>query len=651
MSNFYETELDGLFNQARDNGRIEFIYTLVRVSGMGEGEDNLISLKLGLDKLDKNEVKNIAFFNTCKLALSSDIFLVLVNLINCSNKRFFDCNPFFHLLRKDSLELIEATPFEIVCELVNIIKKTDKVKLQQIMEKVFNQDVLDYLQSDFSFEKSKELEGALKELREFIKVFIDLYFEMRLKYKNNQRLFKRQNFEVIELLIDEVYRLNGFKMYFSNGTSAHYIRNLENTTCSNVFSGKTVSFYLGNVSELKKEYMVENKRLYEIGLPGKFNKHGEWKPLFFPGDSEQFIKEAKLVSEDQDVQGIYFYMLCTGHRVIEFIVRTTLEIPLEFTHLGEKFHLYKCLKENNEKSSNSTIQIYDGWVELETGSIQEIETQLNGIRYALNVIGFTYRVSIDWRTKYKIAENMEALAIPTNDDLTILDMVLKEMSSDEKEVFVLSYALDWYVKGRTTKNILISFLSYYIALESVASAIARGDVVFGLNYQSENKGLRKERREKGIQDLHEQFYESNPIRFVQEAYLKYVTSITGNTKKIAELVLGENSEEVQLLFDKTGDNEPSLHQIRGKIAHGDIALLLKKDVDLVMKHLHEIRSISWKFLMRIILKLQPTENLPTWSNTYKSEYNMADPRSTLCYSNESLLPKEVVWNIKSEWFD
>jgi len=44
--------------------------------------------------------------------------------------------------------------------------------------------------------------------------------------------------------------------------------------------------------------------------------------------------------------------------------------------------------------------------------------------------------------------------------------------------------MDWYVRGRTSNNIFLRFLSYYISLESVASAIIEGDADINLGFLS-----------------------------------------------------------------------------------------------------------------------------------------------------------------------
>ena len=56
-------------------------------------------------------------------------------------------------------------------------------------------------------------------------------------------------------------------------------------------------------------------------MPGRYNKLGEWKPIIYPGKTDTLHKDAMEMSEDDEVRGTLFYMMCTGYRVIEFAAR------------------------------------------------------------------------------------------------------------------------------------------------------------------------------------------------------------------------------------------------------------------------------------------------------------------------------------------
>lgn len=645
---YWTSLLRELFDDARKNGGIEYIYTLVRVTGIGEGPDQLISLKLILDELDNKDQSELA--QACKKAVDcEDIYILLINLIRCATKVTYASHPFSHLYEGAMFERIKPTNIQVVHELVNIAIQQGKPKLARIIEQIFSNDILSFFQDTNITTVPANLKDRMEDCYYFLKTFLNMYYEERLSFKSSNKFYKCPGFEVLELLTNEEYGLFGFKMYFSNSTFAYFMRTLENTDCLNICDTNPVNFQIGLLNDLKNEWMVGQKRLYEIGLPGRYNNLGEWKPIVHPASPEHLIKEAKSASDDPDVQGAYFYMLCTGYKVIEFVVRTTLDLPDEFTTLGNNFHLWKC--PNKEVPSfNDNNQLYDGWVNLEDCSIEHIEATIRGIGLALNIIGFTYGAPIDWRIKYKMIEQSEAKASPTSEDLDILDTMLKKIPYEGNDALVLSYAIDWYVRGRTSKNIFMRFLSYYIALESVASAIAEGEADFGIGYQKESKAERKKKRIEGINQLYNDFFKTDPIKFVSEAYFEYVLSLKSRTRRVVELVFGTGNKYIDMLFEKTGIDDPPLNDIRGKLAHGSIAFFSKEDENLVRNHLHEIENISKEFLIRLILQLKPTDDLPSWSGTYRSGLVSVDPRSTQYCTTLDIFPK-AEWKIRAEWID
>ena len=67
-------------------------------------------------------------------------------------------------------------------------------------------------------------------------------------------------------------------------------------------------------SYLRHEWRVVEKRLYEIGIPGRYNKCGEWKPLIYPGSIEPLEKDARSLSQEDDVHRLPWYRICCSHK-------------------------------------------------------------------------------------------------------------------------------------------------------------------------------------------------------------------------------------------------------------------------------------------------------------------------------------------------
>ena len=650
MSKYLEQQITQLFELSQKNGGLQYIYTLLRVTGIGEGPDELIALYESLENSDYDKELFSMYRNITK---SEDLFNLIVNLIRCSNKEDYTLKPFLHLYKGEILSRTKPSALEIVKETISIAKKYNNKKIRDIIKEIFPKEVLLCLENVDCASIPSGFEPSVKKCCDFVKLFLRVYFEERLKFNNGNKIHKLPGFQILELLTKEDIGLYGFKMHFSNDTFSYFIRYSDNTDCLNI-SIEPINFIIGDLRTLKNEWRIDGKRLYEVGLPGKYNKLGEWKPLIFPANSEELQTEALEVSDENNVQGAYFYMLCTGHRIIEFVVSTTLELPMEFVTFGSRFHLWKCPQQKRKKElveTNNSLHIYDGWIDLETGDIEEIEVAIRSIGLVLNIIGFTFSVPINWRLKYKMLEHLEPIAVPSKEDLDFLDLFLKNIPYDGNDAAILSYAMDWYVKGRTSKNIFLRFLSYYIAFESIAVAITDGDAIFGLDYKPESKAERKQRQEECIKSKFETLYKIDTVKFVNEAYFECVVSIKNKTKKAAELVFGIDNEYLDWLFRKNSTTEISLNEIRGRLAHGDIALLDKDDERLVRKRIHEIETIVEDFFIRIILKLKPSDPIPSWSYDHKATITTVDPRSTFCCSDFSIFPKGTDWAIRAEWCD
>jgi hypothetical protein len=121
-----------------------------------------------------------------------------------------------------------------------------------------------------------------------------------------------------------------------------------------------LELHVGDLGELRDEWRVGDKRLYEIGLPGRYNDLGQWKPVVYPGKSQPLQDLARAYSDDPEVQGAYFYMLATGHRIIEFVVRSTIALPTKALTIGGRLHLWKC-----DTPRYTNVVLYDGWLDLE----------------------------------------------------------------------------------------------------------------------------------------------------------------------------------------------------------------------------------------------------------------------------------------------
>ena len=637
-----KTLLDNLFNEAQSEDSGNYIFTLLRINGITLNTiDPLLELREKLQTFDAGLATQGLLSEYCSLSGINEPLSLIANILNCIRGKPYNLSPFQHLCTGHFPNFIKPTTSQVVKELVNMAMELKKPQIAQLIEKAYPSEILDSCASNVSFNKHDSLQIALEHCRSFLSSLLEVYFSKRLEFSDWPRFHKLPRFEVMELLINDVDGLYGLNIHFSNGNKATFARHRDSTECRNIRLGVPISFMTGSLDNLRHEWRVGEKRLYEIGIPGRYNKWGEWKPLIYPGNIQPLEKDARSLSQEDDVQGILLYMMCTGYRGIEFVVRTNIELPTNHMTFGGNLHLWKCPSLSNYQN----IWVYDGWLELDSVEPENIRSKIAEIGINVNRMAFSHKGVVDWRVKYRIMVPSSSCAMPSEEDLHILDSMLKKFPRTE-DAIILNAAIDWYNRGRSFRNPFAQFLHYYIAFESVALAIADGDADFGLGYTNESKGDQKKRTISCIQKKYNEIYSSDPSRFVSEAYFDCVLSLKNKTRRIAELIFGSDHQYINALFEKTDGN--SLSDIRGKLAHGKVTLIEREDETLVGNRLHEIADISREFLIRIIFFLKPNESLPSWSQLHSVATSLADPRNTLVSSDEKLLPTKD-WKIKPEW--
>jgi len=169
-----------------------------------------------------------------------------------------------------------------------------------------------------------------------------------------------------------------------------------------------------------------------------------------------------------------------------------------------------------------------------------------------------------------------------------------------------------------------------------------------VQYRRMSKAERLEQRGRCIRAKHDDLYSVDAVRFVREAYFECVVGLKEKSRAVAELVFGPEHSALEALF--TRGEDPSLSDIRGKLAHGAYTLLDVDHEELVRRRLPEIEDIAREFLTRLIFQLNPSKPIPTWTREHAISVFMSDPRNTLYATQESILPTRT-WTIRSEWCD
>ena len=99
--------------------------------------------------------------------------------------------------------------------------------------------------------------------------------------------------------------------------------------------------------------------------PDRYNTLGEWKPLFYAGDFNAIESRAASLSSDPEVQGTLLYGFASQKQVLEYVVRTTLRLPVEHFAFGDDLHLWLCPAPTGTTYGGRNVNVYDGWHSLQ----------------------------------------------------------------------------------------------------------------------------------------------------------------------------------------------------------------------------------------------------------------------------------------------
>ena len=645
-----------LFEMARQNGGAEYLFTLVRVDGLQcyKGyKDELEALREFLSG-GIHAVTPLEGYQS--LASDPHALNLIMNLLNCCNRKRYELSPFRGLGKGEFPNYVSPSLAEKIAHAAATARLSNMSELADALESAYAKDLLPASES-VTHAQPDQLALTLMRLKELLTELLEKYAEVRRAFLvKTPKYYKWPNFEVLELIIDEDAGLSGFRIHFSNDCSSTFTRSATGTVAEHLVFGPPLNFMITSTGPLKREWRVNGKSLWEMGLPGRYNTLGYWKPLVYPApDIDDFMKECVALSDDPEVQATLLYARLTCHHCIEFVLRTNLELPPKYsTGMNGKLHFWKCgeaEKEGvqDEQNEDDNIQIYDGWLQLDGITVEDIEIGITNIGRFISLMCFPFGVDYVWRVKYKTTGGSKGRATPSKEDMKIVDDVMTNFPSGEGGA-LLETALDWYNRGNSAKNVFTSFLSYYVAVESVASAMGNGTDLGFVQQPKPDKNQRRSEKIACIQQKYDALFSENPIEFVTKAYSECVMSLKKQTVAAVKAVFGDGHRYVKLLFEPTTDGDPSLSDIRNKLAHGDVTHLDRKDVRLVWKRAGSMEEIAREFLFRIIFGLKPSDALPSWSREHRLTLSTSDPRSTLWCTELSWIP-EADWKIKVEWCD
>jgi hypothetical protein len=589
-------EVERLFDSARSRGGIGFVYTLLRVEGMSFAQpDPLLPLRK-----TSSEVTAVVTDDARR-----ELLKILGNLLRCVQGLAYRGFPAGdeHEQRREIAAAARVSGYDEIAAAV---------------------------------------EGAERERDGLVACLFDAYWKQRRAALESRRLYKLPGFDVLEVLFDEEVGLTGFRVHFSNDSFAEFRRTDNSTMPLNLTFGDDgeIIFNVGDIDALTDEWRIGGRALFEVGLEGRYNTPGEWKPLVYPAGWDRYSLRAKEASERPEVQGALLYMFLTGHHAVEFAVRTSVELPHELTSFGSgRLELFKVEPDVGRET------IYDGTAYVRKAEATAVEDALVGIQALMNRIAFSFDAAVSWVPKYNTHHSGGTRATPSEDDLRLLDQLLVEGGASRG---VIDQAIDWYNRGRSSNNEFVAYLCAYISFESTAMAVWSGDIDTPAQFTRPSKAERKAETSHCVQALHDLEYEHDPALFVRNAYFECVVPVKRRVKQVAEGVFGAESRQVSVLFERRDGS--SLADIRGSLAHGGLSLADPAARALVRSRLPEIQEVAREFLLRVALGIAAIDEAPEWSGLHLFGITMDDPRATLCTSSLDHLPP-ADWRIRHEWID
>lgn len=283
----YKKYFNNLFSRARDNGGLDYIYTLLRVSGVEDGgwdpfveaEESLFDLSGVLRDVsnagrEKTSLR-LALLLYCHSLEMSAPYQILYNLLRCCKSENYIFMPFFEVDKKG--HVIPKYPKNKIDAIEILAKDVSEDQLISHIKSFFDNSIRnaffhsDYtIEDDFKICKARPVQIVKKEILSekiqrcfaFYLAFMDTYREAKLACRTGERIYPLKNFDVFELLVDEDEGLVGFKMHYprDDGMYGYYERRKDRVRGLN-FSIEDVGiqFFCGLLTEIKKVHMMNGK--------------------------------------------------------------------------------------------------------------------------------------------------------------------------------------------------------------------------------------------------------------------------------------------------------------------------------------------------------------------------------------------------------
>jgi hypothetical protein len=632
--------VDDLVVAAQKKGGFFFTQTLLRVGGI-ELVDPFEPFRADLSSGAAGASPKDTY---CHWSHRDDFLRFIWNLVECAEERPYNAYALFEMSAPVAFGRQNWITQGKVAKLVMHLVDARRGELAEVITRCFPDGLLAKCADAGS--EDTIFGHATIELAGLYGALLAASDRERRKFGTSNRFVRWPRFEVLEILANADIGLYGYRVHHSNGAHSEFLRLPGRADALNIQFQRDgqVSYFVGSLDDLRPEWRVGSKRLFEIGLEGRYNDLGKWKPIVYEGPVDAITNEIHALDDDLEVQGALFYIFTTAHWVVEFAVRATVDLPVEnVVSFGPTERPIRLWKVPAPEHTVMNERLYDGWVSVASPTVEAVKLALAHIRIGMSRLAFVYDAELRWSLKYTMASVIKGLAKPKDEDLAKFDEVLVNEVPAE-----LDLAISWVNAGRNASDPLTSFLCHFNAIESVVEGVSEGDLeVAGSPKPRETKASRLATRRDCMQAALDQHFPHDPNTFAKEVYFTCFKQLAKRRREVAEQLWGLEHQAFRDLFKRTEGAE-SLEDIRDEIAHGRISLLHAEEVRTVRKRLPRLAQIAKAMIIRVLLKKTAADSLSFWSGQHTIGINMNDPRSTMYANTLKILPA-TDWSIRAEW--
>lgn len=469
----YCNYFNSLFARAANINGFNYICTILRVEGITSGHwDSFVEAREAAEDLSnllrsigkkgaKKRELRLALFLYCHSTEMSAPYEIIANLLRCCQDKPYMMYPFADLVKVDKKKGLfgkRYLPYPI--GKVNYIKKLADIcgdeKIGKIFDGFFRNDVRNaFYHSDYSIsdDEFRIIQGgeigkqviSLKELSEILNKCFAFYSAFFIVYDNivknlakGKKFHRWPNYEVLELLSDK-YGLTGFKVHFPNKSYAMFERKkYEGTVGMNMMCEKEgISLNVGDWDTYKKaeDWFVDGRPFEEYGT--RYNNYGYWKPIVFRGNSDLIQTKVNNITKNETAQGCLFYIYTTGHKAIEFLIKSKKSLfegnDYSIAKFGNKKRIVikKC-------DCNDALFLYDGSIFLETKELNEVCDAIDEVN---SLIGSFKNKDAELAYRLKYSINMDIPREKTESQFSI------SFNMDDPRVTLVTTSLDFLPKS------------------------------------------------------------------------------------------------------------------------------------------------------------------------------------------------------------